>query len=166
MEQVKPASVQESDSWTTCSQRPPCSIRLTLSCMGDLDVDGHHTSEDCALALGRQSIKSRKKIGIQRFGFAFCPLDEALTSCCRSFRTTGSCCFLGLRRGKWGNGNRGHHSCFQSLAIAMRASLHVDCLRGENDHHRCESAFKACALALRQLLHRQTTIRFKHKGVL
>jgi imidazoleglycerol phosphate dehydratase HisB len=41
---------------------------------------------------------------------------------------------------------------FQSLAIAMRASLHVDCLRGDNDHHRSEAAFKACALALRAAL--------------
>ena len=43
---------------------------------------------------------------------------------------------------------------FQSLAIAMRASLPVDLLRGENDHHRSEAAFKACALALREAVSR------------
>ena len=53
---------------------------LTLNCIGDLDVDGHHTSEDCAIALGTavdQALGERR--GIQRFGFAYCPLDEALT---------------------------------------------------------------------------------------
>ena len=41
---------------------------------------------------------------------------------------------------------------FNSLAMALRCSLHVDLLRGENDHHRAEAAFKALALALRQAL--------------
>ncbi len=43
---------------------------------------------------------------------------------------------------------------FSSLAVAMRATMHIDVLRGENDHHKAEAAFKALALALRQALQR------------
>ena len=143
---------------------------LTLNCVGDLDVDGHHTSEDCALALGNaidQALGERR--GIQRFGFAFCPLDEALTRVVvdlsgRPFPVVD----LGLRRERIGTmATENITHVFQSLAIAMRASLHVDCLRGENDHHRSESAFKACALALRQAVSKNNDERIPStKGVL
>ena len=52
---------------------------LTLKCTGDLEVDDHHTAEDCALALGQaldQALGERR--GIARFGSAYAPLDEAL----------------------------------------------------------------------------------------
>ena len=52
---------------------------LTLTCRGDLAVDGHHTVEDCGIALGqalRQCLGD--KAGIARFGQAFVPMDEAL----------------------------------------------------------------------------------------
>ena len=52
---------------------------LTLACTGDLEVDDHHTAEDCALALGQalaQALGERR--GIARFGSAYAPLDEAL----------------------------------------------------------------------------------------
>ena len=143
---------------------------LTLRCKGDLDVDGHHTSEDCALALGTaidQALGERR--GIQRFGFAFCPLDEALTRVVVDLSgRPAHVVSLGLRREKIGamaTENITH--VFQSLAIAMRASIHVDCLRGENDHHRSESAFKACALALRQAVSQTNDTRIPStKGVL
>ena len=143
---------------------------LTLNCIGDLDVDGHHTSEDCAIALGTavdQALGERR--GIQRFGFAYCPLDEALTRVVidLSGRPT-PVVSLGLRREKIGSmATENITHVFQSLAIAMRASLHVDCLRGENDHHRSESAFKACALALRQAVSKTNDTRIPStKGVL
>ena len=126
---------------------------LTLTCKGDLDVDGHHTSEDCALVLGAaidEALGERR--GLNRFGAAYCPLDEALARVVIDL--SGRPCpvvSLGLRReriGQMATENITH--VFQSLAIAMRASLHVDCLRGDNDHHRAEAAFKACALALRE----------------
>src|SRR5882757_1802305 len=52
---------------------------LALSCTGDLDVDDHHTAEDCALALGQAIDKALgERRGIRRFGSAYAPLDEAL----------------------------------------------------------------------------------------
>ena len=130
---------------------------LTLTCKGDLHIDDHHTAEDCALALGAaidQALGDRA--GITRFGSAYAPLDEALARAVidLSGRPYASV-ELGLAREALGGlacENIGH--VLRSLATAARATLHVECLRGENDHHRAEAAFKAVALALRQAVAR------------
>jgi len=133
---------------------------LHLRCKGDLHIDDHHTSEDCALALGAalsEALGERR--GIYRFGHAYAPLDEALARAVvdlsgRPWPEVS----LGLRRERIGQiacESLGH--VLRSLAIAARASLHVDVLKGENDHHRAEAAFKACALALRQAVARDGT---------
>ena len=126
---------------------------LHLECSGDLEVDDHHTAEDCALALGEAlDAALGDRAGIVRFGTAFAPLDEALarTVIDLSGRPWPQV-ELGLRREKLGElacENISH--IFRSLAMAARCALHVDVLRGDNDHHRAEAAFKATALALRQ----------------
>ena len=126
---------------------------LTLKCRGDLEIDDHHTVEDCALALGQaldQALGERR--GIARFGSAYAPLDEALARAVVDL--SGRPCAvveLGLEREALGGlacENVAHF--FTSLAITGRMALHVDVLRGANDHHRAEAAFKAAALALRQ----------------
>jgi imidazoleglycerol-phosphate dehydratase len=130
---------------------------LMLRCEGDLEVDDHHTAEDVALALGcalDQALGDRAGVG--RFGDAVVPLDEALTRAVvdlsgRPFADVN----LGLRREKIGElatENIGH--VLRSLAMGARLTLHVDALKGENDHHRAESAFKALAVALRQAVAR------------
>jgi imidazoleglycerol phosphate dehydratase HisB len=124
---------------------------LRLACRGDLHIDDHHSAEDCALALGAaldQALADRR--GIARFGHAYAPLDEALARAVvdlsgRPFPRIE----LGLRREALGTlaaENVGH--VLGSLAVAARMNLHVDVLRGQNDHHRAEAAFKAVALAL------------------
>lgn len=127
-------------------------IDITLRCTGDLQVDDHHTAEDCALALGSaidNALADRR--GIVRFGSAYAPLDEALARVVIDL--SGRPCpvvDLGLRRemiGAIATENITHF--FVSLATTLRAALHADVLRGENDHHRAEAAFKALALALR-----------------
>ena len=126
---------------------------LSLKCRGDLDVDDHHTVEDCALALGQaldQALGERR--GVARFGSAYAPLDEALARAVVDL--SGRPCAvveLGLQREALGGlacENVAHF--FASLATAGRMALHVDVLRGANDHHRAEAAFMAAALALRQ----------------
>jgi imidazoleglycerol phosphate dehydratase HisB len=130
---------------------------LTLSCKGDLHIDDHHTSEDCAIALGEavdQALGERR--GIARFGSAYAPLDEALARAVvdLSGRPWPEI-HLGLKRERIGTiACESLRHVLSSLAIAARASLHVDLLRGENDHHRVEAAFKACALAFRQAVAR------------
>jgi imidazoleglycerol-phosphate dehydratase len=130
---------------------------LELECDGDLAVDDHHTVEDCALALGSafdEALGERR--GIERFGHAFAPLDEALARVVvdlsgRPFSMVN----LGLKRDAIGGlscENIPHF--FQSFATRARASIHVDVLRGDNDHHRAEAAFKALAIALRHAVRR------------
>jgi imidazoleglycerol phosphate dehydratase HisB len=143
---------------------------LTLRCDGDLEVDDHHTAEDCALALGQaldQALGARR--GIQRFAHAYAPLDEALARVVIDFSGRPSAVVdLDLKRefiGSLATENITH--VFTSLAMASRASLHVDVLRGENDHHKAEAAFKAAALALRQAVRRDGTDQIPStKGVL
>ncbi|MGY8995808.1 MAG: imidazoleglycerol-phosphate dehydratase HisB [Alphaproteobacteria bacterium] len=124
---------------------------ISLSCTGDLDIDDHHTAEDCALALGEAFDKALgDKRGIRRFGSAYAPLDEALARAVldlsgRPFAHVD----LGLRREKVGDISTEMIShVLQSFAMAAKLTLHVDLIRGHNDHHRAEAAFKALALAL------------------
>ncbi len=133
-------------------------LDLRLSCKGDLEVDDHHTAEDCALALGQALDKALgERRGIARFGHAYAPLDEALARAVVDL--SGRPCAvvdLGLTREALGGlacENVPH--VFASLATAARAAVHVDVLRGDNDHHRAEAAFKAVALALRQAVRRE-----------
>ena len=142
---------------------------LSLKCVGDLHVDDHHTAEDCAIALGAaidQALGPRK--GIQRFGFAFAPLDEALarTVVDLSARPWPEI-HLHLERpmiGQWACENVTHF--FQSLAMTLKCSLHVDVIRGANDHHRVEAAFKSLAKALKTALTRTSGDVPSTKGVL
>jgi imidazoleglycerol-phosphate dehydratase len=144
-------------------------IDIELTCQGDLYVDDHHTTEDCALALGQcidKALGDRR--GIARFGDAHAPLDEALARAVidlsgRPYPQID----LGLKREKLGDLSCemiGHF--FISLAIALRASLHVDVLKGMNDHHRCEAAFKAVGLALRNAVAKDGDEILSTKGVL
>ncbi|KAJ3752080.1 IGPD-domain-containing protein [Lentinula raphanica] len=131
-------------------------MSLTMKCEGDLWIDDHHTADD-AIALGtafKQALGEVK--GIRRYGTGFAPLDEALSRavidiCSRPYCVTE----LGLKREKIGDlSTEMIPHIFYSFAIASGCTLHVDVLRGENDHHRSESAFKALALAIKQAIER------------
>jgi imidazoleglycerol phosphate dehydratase HisB len=130
---------------------------LELTCKGDLHIDDHHTAEDCAIALGKALDEALgEKRGIARFGYAYAPLDEALARAVVDFSGRAHHeVHLGLTReaiGEIACENLVH--VFESLAINARMTLHVDVIRGTNDHHRAEAAFKALALALRQAVAR------------
>jgi imidazoleglycerol-phosphate dehydratase len=131
---------------------------LIVECIGDLHIDDHHTAEDVGIALGEsfyQALTSHGPIrGVKRFGYAYAPLDEALSRAVvdlsnRPFAVVE----LGLKREKIGDLSCemiGH--VLESFATAARITMHVDCIRGINDHHRSESAFKALAIALKDAL--------------
>jgi len=132
-------------------------LDLSLSCAGDLHIDDHHTAEDCALVLGAaldEALGERR--GIARFGHAYAPLDEALARCVVDLSgRPWPAVSLDLRREQIGTIATENLTHFlNSLAIAGRMNLHVDVLRGDNDHHKVEAAFKATALALRAALAR------------
>ena len=124
---------------------------LDLVCDGDLDVDDHHSVEDTGLALGQAVAHALgDRGGIARFGHCHAPLDEALARAVVDI--SGRPFFAGelkLQRERVGA-----LSCemvphfFHSFAQAAALTLHVDVIRGTNDHHRIEACFKAVALAL------------------
>ncbi len=142
---------------------------LDLRCAGDLSVDDHHTAEDCALALGEVIDRALgDRSGIVRFASAYAPLDEALARAVvdLSGRPWPQVA-LGLERESLGGlacENIVH--VVRSLAMSMRAAVHLDVERGANDHHRAEAAFKALALALRQAVLIDGNAVASTKGVL
>ena len=127
-------------------------LDLEVRATGDLAVDDHHTVEDCAIALGRaidEALGDRS--GITRFGHAYAPLDESLARAVvdLSGRPWPEIAIPFAREmlGEVASENLVHF--FRSLAIEGRMALHVDLIRGDNDHHKAEAAVKAVALALR-----------------
>ncbi|NWG52575.1 MAG: imidazoleglycerol-phosphate dehydratase HisB [Hydrogenophilaceae bacterium] len=124
---------------------------LTLACSGDLEVDAHHTIEDCALALGaalKEALGARA--GIARFGFVL-PMDEAEAKVSIDLSGRPYCVFDGAFKathiGEYPTQMTEH--VFRSLAQSMGAAIHV-AVTGENDHHTTEACYKAFGRALRQ----------------
>ncbi len=128
-------------------------IDLRLTATGDVEVDDHHTVEDCAITLGKAldgALGDRSEIA--RFGHGYAPLDESL---CRAVVDLSGrpwpeihIPFQRPTIGDVATENLVHF--FRSLAIEARMALHIDLIRGDNDHHKAESAFKSLALALRE----------------
>lgn len=135
--------------FTVCSLEGESFQRLFAN---SLTVDDHHTAEDVCLALG-SAFKDAlgTPTGLARFGSAYAPLDEALSRAVVDLSNRPfSVIELGLKREKIGDLScEMIPHCMQSFAQAARVTMHVDCIRGENDHHRAESAFKALAVAIR-----------------
>jgi imidazoleglycerol-phosphate dehydratase len=125
---------------------------LELRQKGDLAVDFHHSVEDAGLVLGEcLSQALGDKSGIQRFGAAYVPLDEALSRvvvdiCGRpylSYRVR----FRTERIGEFPT--ELFEDFFRALADRARVTLHLDLLHGRNSHHIAETLFKAFGRALR-----------------
>ncbi|MCJ1318307.1 imidazoleglycerol-phosphate dehydratase [Xylographa vitiligo] len=130
---------------------------LRLRSRGDLAIDDHHTTEDTFLALGAAfSTALGARTGLARFGTAHAPLDEALARAVIDLSNrpffVGVFGFQTERIGALST-QMVHHG-LQSWSQAGGVTLHVDVLRGENDHHRAESAFKALAGAVREACRR------------
>lgn len=126
---------------------------LELRCMGDLHVDGHHTVEDVGLALG-EALKSAlgDKKGIERYGSALIPMDEALILC--AVDLSGRPCLrysADIPAQRVGDFDTELvHEFMQALANAGGFALHIRQLDGVNSHHIIEGMFKALARALKQ----------------
>ena len=130
-------------------------IALSLTCKGDLEVDEHHTMEDCAIALGealREALGDKRGIG--RYGFAL-PMDESRALVLLDFGGRSELVWdVQFTREYVGDTpTEMFRHFFKSLSDAMHANLYVQA-RGENNHHLAEGIFKAFARSLRQAVAR------------
>ena len=127
-------------------------IDLTVRVEGDLHVDGHHSTEDSALAIGAAVAQALgDKRGIRRYGDALSPMDECLTRVALDLSSrpwlVWNVPFTVTRLGDLDTELVEHW--FHSFAQAAGATLHVETLHGHNNHHIVEGAFKGLARALR-----------------
>ncbi len=142
-------------------------FQLLLDCKGDLEIDEHHTVEDCALALGQaldQALGDRRGIG--RYGFVL-PMDESLAEVAIDLSGRPIIEFeADFPRDKVGAmSTEMVRHFFASLSQSLRCALHLK-VSGENTHHMVEGLFKAAGRALRPALRRQGTDLPSTKGVL
>lgn len=126
---------------------------LKLECAGDLEIDPHHTIEDCAIALGEALKKALgDKYGIGRYGFTV-PMDEALASAAIDlsgrFFLVFDAQFPAEKVGDLPTDMVEH--IFRSLAENLQATVHIS-VKGDNTHHMVEGCFKAFGRALRQAI--------------
>ena len=149
-------------------------IDLELRCQGDLEVDAHHTVEDCGLALGDAFSKALgEKKGIRRYGSGFdprnpltgesyVPMDECLARCVIDFRGSPHMVWRGLDGLAFKQLTQAERmqdmssafrfglarEFFQGFANEARCNLHLELLYGEEPHHVVEALFKAFAKAV------------------
>ena len=124
---------------------------LEITCQGDLEIDAHHTVEDVGICLGQAVAEALgDKDGIERFGCAYVPMDDALA---RAVVDLSGRSFLVLNPA-FRDAAVGDFPValvpefFRSLTDHGRFNLHVDLLRGADDHHGIEAIFKAVGRAL------------------
>jgi imidazoleglycerol-phosphate dehydratase len=149
-------------------------VDLALTCNGDLEVDAHHTVEDCGIALGqafREALGDKK--GIRRYGAgfdprnpltgeAYVPMDECLARCVIDFSGRSFLVWRGLDNlayKKISRKEKGQdmssafrfglaREFFQGFANEARCNLHLELLYGDEPHHVVEALFKAFARAV------------------
>lgn len=126
---------------------------LKVAAQGDLHIDAHHTVEDVGICLGyafREALGT--PAGIQRYGFASVPMDEALGEA--SIDISGrpflvfNAAIPGERVGQFDTELT--EEFFRAFAMNARLTLHLNLRYGSNSHHCIEALFKAAARALRQ----------------
>ncbi len=149
-------------------------VDLKLRCDGDLEVDGHHSVEDCGIALGQAFIKALgEKKGIRRYGTgfdprnpftgeAYVPMDECLARCVVDFSGRPFLVWRGLDAFAYKSVSKAEkrqdassafrfglaREFFQGFANEARCNLHLELLYGDEPHHIVEALFKAFARAV------------------
>lgn len=126
-------------------------FHLDLTCHGDVHVDMHHSMEDIAIVLGQAFVECLgDKKGIERYGFYFVPMDEALSRVCIDFSNRiGFVWNVKLPAAMAGGIEASmFEHFFKSLAENARMNLHVELFYGNDNHHCLESIFKAMARAV------------------
>jgi len=149
-------------------------VDLKLSCKGDLEVDAHHTVEDCGIALGQAFLQALgDKKGIRRYGTGFdprnpftgeahVPMDECLARCVIDFSGRPFLVWRGVNEFAYKRVHKVEkkqdmssafrfglaREFFQGFANEARCNLHLELLYGDEPHHIAEALFKAFAKAV------------------
>jgi len=149
-------------------------VDLSMRCRGDLEVDAHHTVEDCGIAFGQAFASALgDKRGIRRYGSgfhpkkpfageAYVPMDECLARCVIDFGGRPHLVWRGLNKFLQKSLTKSEKNqdmssafrfglareFFQSFANEARCNLHLELLYGDEPHHIVEALFKAFARAL------------------
>ncbi|MCA9766494.1 MAG: imidazoleglycerol-phosphate dehydratase HisB [Carnobacterium sp.] len=126
---------------------------LSVECDGDLEVDTHHTVEDIGLSLGAAFKEALgDKIGIARFASPITPMDESLALVAIDISNrpylVDNLAFKSEKIGEMEN--QCFKEFFYSFAMSAGLTLHIDVMRGENDHHKIEAVFKGLGRAMRE----------------
>jgi len=126
-------------------------IDLSIIAKGDLEIDAHHTVEDIGITLGQAVNQALDKTGIRRYGNAYVPLDEALSRVVIDFSgRPGLDYHVDFVKGIVGSFDVDlFHEFFQGFVNHALVTLHIDNIRGKNNHHQIETIFKAFGRALR-----------------
>ena len=128
------------------------SIDLDLDAKGDLEIDAHHTEEDIGITLGAAFDKALgDKKGIHRFGYAYIPLDEALSRVVIDFSGRPGLIYnVSYPRARVGEFDVELLSeFFHGFSNHAKATIHIDNIRGKNAHHIAETIFKAFGKAIK-----------------
>jgi len=138
---------------------------LAVQCIGDLQIDTHHTIEDIGIVLG-QAIKESigEKSGIKRYGSSIIPMDETLVLCALdlsgrpylNFDVQLTTLMLGTMEAEM------VEEFFRAITVHAGMNLHIKLLDGKNNHHIVEGIFKSFAKALDEA----TTIDPRIEGAL
>jgi imidazoleglycerol-phosphate dehydratase len=149
-------------------------LDLRLRCKGDLEVDAHHTVEDCGIVLGQAFLEALgDKRGIRRYGTgfdprnpftgeAYVPMDECLARCVIDFSGRPHLAWRGLgelAQKRVTAADRGQdmssafrfglaREFFQGFTNEARCNLHLELLYGDEPHHVVEALFKAFGRAV------------------
>ncbi len=149
-------------------------LDLALRCNGDIEVDAHHTVEDCGLALGQAFREALgDKTGIRRYGSgfhpknpftgeAYVPMDECLARCVIDFSGRSYLVWRGMKDLAYAGLTKAQkrqdmssafrfglaREFFQAFANEARCNLHLELLYGDEPHHIAEGLFKAFAKAV------------------
>jgi len=128
-------------------------FNLKLDCKGDLEVDSHHSVEDIGIVLGsafKEALGDRK--GIQRFSSTITPMDESLAMVVIDISNRP---YL-VDNLKFNNSTIGNmctddfREFFRAFAFNAGITLHIDLMRGDNDHHKIEAVFKGLGRSLKE----------------
>lgn len=129
-------------------------IDLELQCNGDVDVDYHHSVEDCGIVIGKLLHQSLYPVGgIERFGYSSIVMDEACVECSIDISNRAFLVFEVPLKGKIGSfDSELVEEFFRALVFNANLSVHIIFKRGKNLHHISEAVFKSFAVAFRNAI--------------